>query len=157
MGYTANIEGFEGQNIEVNVGFWSRAKLLVNGVPAQKGRKRGEMVLQRNDGRQVTAAWKPQFLGLDVPQLTLDGKTISFVKPLKWYQWAWGGWPVVLIFIGGGVLGAIAGITGFKINAKVFRSGMSPIMKYAVSAAVSVLAVVAYFVAAIVFSLLINR
>ena len=156
MGYTANIEGFEGQNIEVNIGFWTGPKLLVNGNPAQKGSKRGEMVLQRNDGKQVVATWKPQFLGLDVPQLNVDGKTITLVEPLKWYQWVWGGWPVFLLFVGG-ALGAIAGMIGFSINAKIFRTEMSDVLKYVVSGVVSVLAVVAYFVFAVIFSLLLNR
>lgn len=156
MNYTANIEGFEGQNIEVNVGFWAGPKLLVNGEPAQKGSKRGEMVLQRNDGKQVTAAWKPQSMGLDVSQLIVDGKAINLVEPLKWYQWVWGGWPVILVFTGG-ALGAIAGMIGFSINAKVFRTGMSDFLKYVVSGVVSVLAVAAYFIAAIIFSLLINQ
>ena len=86
MRYQTNIEGFEGQNKQVNLRFWSGPQLLVNGETAQKGDKRGEMLLQRNDGKQVTAAWKPQFLGLDIPQLAVDGKTIRFVEPLKWYQ-----------------------------------------------------------------------
>ena len=155
MGYTANIEGFEGQNIEVIIGFWAGPKLLVNGEPAQKGSKRGEMVLQRNDGKQVIATWKPQALGLDVPQLSVDGKAVTLVEPLKWYQWVWGGWPVVLLFIGG-ALGALAGMIGFSINAKVFRSEMSDVLKYVVTGIVSVLAVAAYFIAALILSLLIN-
>ncbi len=149
MGYTANIEGFEGQNIEVNIGFWSGPKLLINGNPAQKGNKRGEMILQRNDGREVIAIWKPQFSGLDVPQLSVDGKIVILVEPLTWYQLVWGGWPVILLFIGG-LLGAIAGVVGFSINAKVFRSGMNDIMKYVVSGIVSALAVGAYSIVVII-------
>ena len=155
MGYTTNIEGFEGQNIEVNVSFWTGPKLLVNGVPAQKGAKRGEMLLQRNDGSQAVATWKPQFLGLDVPQLSIDGKTVSFVEPLQWYQWVWGGWPVILLFIGG-ALGAVAGLISFAVNAKIFRTEMSPVLKYVVTGAVAVAAVIAYFIAAVIISLLLN-
>lgn len=155
MSYTVNIEGFEGQQIEVNVGFWSGPKLLVNGGPAPKGNKRGEMVLQRNDGRQVVATWKPQILGFDVPQLLVDGKAVNLIEPLKWYQWIWGGWPVVLLFVGG-ALGAIAGLVGFSINAKIFRTEMSEVLKYVVTGAVSVLAVLAYFVVALVISILLN-
>ena len=156
MNYIAKIEGFENQNIEARVSFWSGPKLLVNGEPASKGSKRGEMVLQRYDGKQVTASWKPQFLGLDVPQLMVDGKEINLVEPLKWYQWVWGGWPV-LLFFAGGALGALAGMIAVAINAKVFRAEMSEVLKYVVSGIVSVLVVVAYFIAAMIFSLLINR
>ncbi len=156
MSYIAKIEGFEYQNIEALVSFWSGPKLLVNGEPAAKGNKRGEMILQRNDGKQVTASWKPQFFGLDVPQLIVDGKTINLAEPLKWYQWIWGGWPVLLLFIGG-ALGAITGMIAVAINAKVFRAEMSGVLKYLVSGMVSVLAVVAYFIVALILSFLINR
>ena len=155
MDYKVNTEGFEGQNIEVKTGFWAGPKLLVNGEPAQKGSKRGEMILKRNDGKQVVATWKPQLLGLDVPQLNIDGKTINLIEPLKWYQWVWGGWPVFLLFIGG-ALGALAGFIGFSINAKIFRTEMSDVLKYVVSGVVSILAVVAYIVAAYIFTSFIN-
>ena len=156
MSYIAKIEGFEYQNIEAKVSFWSGPKLLVNGEPAPKGSKRGEMVLQRNDGKQVTARWKPQFLGLDVPQLVVGEKAIRLVEPLKWYQWIWGGWPVLLLFAGG-ALGAMAGMIAVAINARVFRAEMNDVLKYLVSGAVSILAVTAYFIAALIFSILLNR
>lgn len=155
MGYPLNLEGFEGQNIEGTVSFWTGPKLLVNGAPAPKGSKRGEMLLQRNDGRQVTAAWKPQLLGLDIPQLTVDGKTINLVEPLKWYQWVWGGWPLFLLFLGG-ALGALAGILGFIINTKIFRGNLGSLLKYVLTGVVSVLAVIAYFIAASLFTALIG-
>jgi hypothetical protein len=155
MSYSAKIEGFEGQNIEVKVSFWSGPKLLINGEPASKGPKRGEMVLQRNDGKQVTAIWKPQFLGLDVPQVEVDGKVVSLVEPLKWYQWIWGGWPIMLLFLGG-ALGAVAGMISITINARIFRTGMSSLLKYIASGAVSIFTVVAYFVAAMIIALLIH-
>ena len=156
MSYEVNIEGFEGQNIEVNVSFWTGPKLLVNGEPAQKGNKRGELILQRNDGKQVVASWKPQVLGLDVPQLIVDGKITNLVEPLKWYQLVWGGLPALLVFMGG-ALGAIAGMIGFSINTKIFRTEMNDILKYLASGVISVLSVIAYFIAALIFSMLIGR
>jgi hypothetical protein len=156
MNYATNIEGFEGQNIEVSSSFWSGPKLLVNGEAASKGSKRGEMTLQRNDGKKVIAGWKPQVLGLDVPQLIVDGKVTKLVEPLKWYQLVWSGLPALLVFMGG-ALGAVAGIIGFSINTKIFRTDMNDVLKYIVSAVVSVLVVTVYFIAAIALSLLINR
>lgn len=150
MIYKVNIPGFEGQNIEVKTGFWPVTKLLVNGHPAPKGSKRGEMLLQSNDGTQVVAKWKPRLLGLDIPQLVVDDKVISLAEPLKWYQLIWSGLPVVLLF-GGGLLGVIPGIMGFAINVRVFRTEMNEILKYVVSGAVSILAFVVYFVAALLF------
>ena len=163
MSYAANIEGFEDQKIVVDVSFWSGPKLLINGQPAPKGSKRGEMLLQRNDGTQAIASWRQQFLGLDVPQLVVDGKVVKLVDPLRWYQYVWGGLPILLIFGGGalgaiaGLIGAIAGLIGFSVNIRVFRTGPNSAMRYVVSGAVSALAVAVYFVVAILFTLLINN
>jgi hypothetical protein len=155
MAYTANIEGFEGQNIEVRNSFWTGPKLMIDNEPAPKGSKRGEMILVRNDGRQVTALWKPQGLGLDVPQLVVEGKTVNFVEPLKWYQWVWSGLPIALVFIGG-LLGAIAGFAGFSINARIFRTKMNGILKYVVTGVISLAVTVVYLFAATLIRMLIG-
>jgi hypothetical protein len=152
MRYPVQLEDFQGQNIEVEVSFWSGSKLLVNGEPALKGEKRGEFILQRNDGKQAVATWKPQALGFDVPQLVIDGEPVSLVESLKWYQWVWGGAPLLLIFVGGFV-GAIFGILAFMLNSKVFRADVSAIMKYVITAVISFVAVFAYFVIAVIIQL----
>jgi hypothetical protein len=154
--YKPTIEGFEGQDIQVNIGFFSGAKLFINGSPASKGKKRGEMILQQNDGKEVIATWKAQFLGIDVPQLVVDHKAITLVPPLKWYQWVWGGWPILLVTIGG-ALGAILGLIGFSINSRIFRAEISEGLKFVVTAVISFLCVAAYFVAALGIALLLNR
>jgi hypothetical protein len=155
MNYYPEIAGFEGQKIDAQVSFWSGPKLLINGAPAAKGAKRGEMLLQRNDGGQVTAKWKLQLLGLDTPQLVVGEQTINLVEPLKWYQWAWGGLPALLLFAGGG-LGAIAGLIGFSLSLKVFRSQLSAPVKYLLSAVVSILAIVIYIIVGTLFSMLVH-
>src|SRR5512136_694576 len=146
MNYPVKLEGFEGQNIEVQpAGMFSGYKLLVNGQPAPQGPKRGQMLLHRNDSTQAIATWKVQLLGFDVPQLVVDGKPITLEEPLKWYEWAWGGWPVLLLFVGG-VLGAVAGFIAFSVNTKIFRSSMGSVEKYLLTAVISAVAVMAYLV-----------
>ncbi|MBN1306221.1 MAG: hypothetical protein JXA13_17435 [Anaerolineales bacterium] len=151
MRLNPEIEGFESQNIEVDFGMWTGSKLLVNGQPAPKGSKRGEMLLTKDDGQQVAAAWKPQMLGLDVPQLSVEGRNIQMVEPLKWYQAVWGGLPVLLVFAGG-LLGALAGVIAFTINAGVFRMKMNEVLKYAATGAISAAAGLVYFVLALLVS-----
>lgn len=153
MNHPLNLEGFEGQTLEVKTGgLFGGAQLVLNGQPAPKGPKRGQVLLRRTDGREVIATWKPQALGLDVPRLEVDGKRINVVEPLKWYEWVWSGLPILLIFVGGAI-GAVAGIVAFGVNTQIFRSARSTALKFLLTAAVSALAVVVYVVLATLLSI----
>jgi hypothetical protein len=148
MKYAVTLEGFQGHAIEVQPpGLLNGPMLLVDGQPAEKGAKRGEMILRKNDGKQVVAAWKPQFMGLDVPQLVVDGKVVSVAEPLKWYVWAWSAIPVGLLFIGG-ARGGLVGVIAFSINSNIFRSSPPRMATFALSGVVSIVAIVAYGVMA---------
>jgi hypothetical protein len=156
MNYPVTLTGFEGQRVEVvPPGLVSGAKLLVNGQPAAAGPKRGQMLLLRDDGSQVIATWKPSALGFDVPKLVVDNQVVTVAVPLKWYQWAWAALPILLVFLGGAI-GALCGIVGFSVNARIFRSGMNGVAKFAVTAVVSVVALAAYFVLAVLVTLLVG-
>jgi hypothetical protein len=155
MNYIVKLEGFEGQKIEVQpAGFSSSAKLFVNGLEPRQGPKRGEMILTRNDGREVVAKWQSAFL--DVPKLVVENKVINVAKPLAWYEWIWNGWPIVLIF-GGGLLGGLFGGAAVALNLSVFRSQQDPLLKYVLTGVISFAAVIAYLIAAIGVSLLLNQ
>jgi hypothetical protein len=87
MTYQVNLRGFEGHKIEVQQrGVFSGHKLLIDGQPAPKGPKRGQMTMRRNDGAEVLVVWKPAVLGLDVPQLQVGDETIKLVQALQWYE-----------------------------------------------------------------------
>lgn len=155
MKYSVNLEGFEGQRIEVQpAGFLGSAKLFVNDVEARQGAKRGEMILTRNDGKEVVAIWRNNFL--DVPKLMVENKVIDVAKPLAWYEWIWNGWPIVLLF-GGGALGGLLGALAIVANLAVFRTQQNTLLKYLITGAISIAAVIAYLVIGIGLSLLINR
>jgi hypothetical protein len=148
MNYKLKIEGHEGQNVEAVIGFWKGPKLMVNGAPAPKGEKRGDMILQRNDGKKVTARWKSRFLGLDVPNLVLDGREITLVESLKWVELIWCALPLFLLFVGG-ALGGLVGFVGFTFNARIFRINLNTLSKYLISGMVSVFAVTIHVVFAL--------
>ena len=153
MNYPLTLEGFEGQKIEVRSSFWSGAKLLVNDMEARKGTKRGEMILTRNDGREVVAVWRNNFL--DVPKLVMENKAIDVAKPLAWYEWIWNGWPIILLF-GGGALGGLIGALALVTNINVFRSQQTTLLKYVVTGIISFVAVILYLILGIALTLLIN-
>ncbi len=157
MNYPVQLEGFEGQTIEVQpAGTFSGYKLLVNGQPAPQGPKRGQMLLRRNDGTESIASWKVQLLGFDVPQLVVDGKPITLEEPLKWYEGVWSGWPVLLLFVGG-ALGAVAGFIAFSVNIRIFHSSLGRVEKYLLTAAISAVAVMVYMVVAALLASALGR
>lgn len=154
MNYRVDIDGFEGQTIEVvPPGFFSSPKLLVNGEPAHKHGLTGTMVLIRNDTIAVEAKWIPRALGLDVPFLSVGGQVISFADPLQWYQWLWAGWSVILLILLGHVVGLIPALIATLLNIQIFRSGLSGPLQYLLTAGVSVLAVAVYRAVAIFIQL----
>jgi hypothetical protein len=152
MKYPVSIEGFEASQIAVETpGFFASAKLLVNGQPAPKGSKRGQYLLHRNDGAEVTAKLKNIFLD-PVPQVVInDQQVIKVVEPLKWYQWLWAALPIVLVFIGG-ALGAVLGLIATSFNTRIFRSDMNVFAQFVIVAVISIAAVVAYFMVALLIS-----
>ena len=156
MQYPVQTEGFQAQQLTLETaGLFSAAKLLLNGQPAPKGAKRGEYMVKRDDGTEVTAKLKPIFFD-PVPQIIINNsQTITVVEPLHWYQWAWAGLPIALIFVGG-LLGGLSGFIATSLSIQVFRSKVNPVLQYLVVGGISVLAVVAYLVVAMLIAGLIN-
>ena len=156
MQYPVQTEGFQAQQLTLETaGLFSGAKLLLNGQPVPKGAKRGEFMVKRDDGTEVTAKFKPIFLD-PVPQIIInDSQTVKVVEPLQWYQWLWAGLPIALIFVGG-VLGGLFGFIATTLSIRIFRSEMSSGLQYLAVGGISVLAVVSYLVVAILVTGLIN-
>jgi hypothetical protein len=150
--YYVNAAGFEGRQFYLkSAGLFSSPKLLIDGSPAPKGPKRGQFFLRRNDGREVVAQLRGQFID-PVPKVMIDGETISLVEPFKWYEWIWLCLPLVLLFLGGAIGGFIGGLTA-AINGYVFRSKMNGALRFILTGAISGAAVVLYFVIAVFLAL----
>ena len=148
MEFKVETEGFERQQLTVkSAGAFSGPKLLLNGSPAPKGEKRGEFLLTRDDGKQVTAKFGANFLD-HVPHVIVDGQKINLVEPLHWYQWVWAALPILLVFLGG-VIGGAVGAVALAINVRLFRSEMKPLPQYLVTGAVSGASVIIYIIVAI--------
>lgn len=156
MGYKVNAEGFEGQDIEVVVSFWTGTKLLVNGEKAGKGPKRGQLLLKRNDGKEAIATLKQKMLGMDVPQVEIEGKIIELVKPLTWQQWLFAGSPIVILFLGGAIGVGIA-MVGTYLNVRIFRSELSDVLKYVLSIVVTLSLSVGYIIFSVIVVFLLKN
>lgn len=137
--------GFEGRDLKIRpAGVLSGPALLIDGAPAEK--EKGEYVLQNNDGKQVTARLRGNVLD-PIPHLVFDGHTVHLVRSLRWYEYTWMGLPIPLLLVvdNNGPVGAAFAILGLYISARIFRSGLGTIGKYAMSAAVSLLVTIGCF------------
>jgi len=141
--YPVNIPELPGRRIEVeHPGVFSSATVLVDGQPATKALKRGQFFVRATDGRESLLALKTSFLD-PVPQVLWAGRTIQLVEPLAWYQWLWTGIPLVLALLGGAIGGALGGVA-MVFNIRILRSDRSGILRYALTALLSVGALGAY-------------
>ena len=121
MEVPVQIEGFEGQNIVLQAaGLFSGTQLLVNGEPAAKGPKRGQLLLTRNNGDDAVVKFKAPPLD-PIPNLIVDGEKIEVAPPLKWYQIALALLPFIFA-VAGGLVGIVVGLPAAMYNMRVFRS-----------------------------------
>jgi hypothetical protein len=140
MQYPLKLEGFEGHNISVeSQGITGRAKIYFDGLPAKEGPKKGEFILQRDDGFKIIARVRPRPFDV-VPKVMVDGKQVAEAESLPFYQVIWSALPIFLFLIGG-LIGGFIGAFAFWFNLKVFRSDIHPVEKYVLSGSVSAIAV----------------
>ena len=127
--YPVKIKGFENKKVEMeSSGFFSPAKILVNGVKAEPGSKNNEVILRKDDGTKVSVFIQNAFFDT-IPRLIVNGETISVSPPLKWYQYVFCGLTLFLIFYGGAI-GAVLCMIGFLINIRTMRNSWRTPWKY---------------------------
>ncbi|MEG9226426.1 hypothetical protein [Aeromicrobium sp. Sec7.5] len=115
--YAYDVPGFEGQALEVEVTTMGTKRLFLDGVPPPR---QGSFTLTRDDGTQVDARFKAVNLGLDVPELLVDGQTYAAIEPLPEWQVAWAAAPVLLGFVSCLVGVAVGVLVGFA-NIQMLR------------------------------------
>ncbi len=152
MQYHVNVEGFEGRLLFIETAGWfTGPKLLLDGQPAPKGPKRGQLLLRRNDSVDVVAQLRGVIVD-PIPQLVVDGKPIKIAEPLPWYVWAWSALPLTLLFLGG-ALGGGLGALAMTVNGRVFRTDLHGALKFAVTGAISIMTTVVFLALAVALNL----
>jgi hypothetical protein len=143
--------GFEKRGFAVVVaGVFHPPRLLLDGTMLVK--EKGKYFVVDNAGAAVDVKLSAGWLD-PVPRLTVAGRNIPLAPPLRWYQWAWAAFPMIMVFEGGLIGGAI-GYVAARANAGVFRSERSAAFKYALAAANNACAVAAFIAVAVGIRLL---
>lgn len=127
--YPVKIPGFESDDIELeSSGFFSPARLFINGNKAEAGSKNNEVLLRKQDGSTTSLFFQNAFFDT-VPRLLVNGKSIQIAPPLAWYQYVYSGLPLLLILVGG-VVGAVLGMVAFILNIRIMRGSLRIPLKY---------------------------
>jgi len=141
-----NLEGFEGRGLKLKTAsLFSFPKLILDGQHA-KGRWM-RYSLRDNQGNHLQA--RLRFNGLDpVPKIEAGEKILQVARLLKWYEYAWISFPVILV-VAGGFLGAFCGMPAVYSSARIFRSDRAPALKFFLTGIISLSAGLAFVVLAV--------
>jgi hypothetical protein len=144
---------FESQRLSVETAsILTGPKLLLNDVVVKR---KGRSYLVRSDIGQELAI-KVMYNFLDpVPKMKIGEEMIELAKPLQWFEYAWIGVPMLLVFAGG-ALGGFVGAGSTVVNGRIFRSDRSAVSKYALAAVTTVAGAAVFFVVAIAIQIAIG-
>lgn len=98
---------------------------------------------------------RPNIAAGPAPRMPTAPSVADAIKKLKWYEQAWIGLPILLVFAGGAVGGACGG-GAWACNKKVFLATKNPILRYVWTGLISLWAVIVYFIVVTVFFALIK-
>jgi len=144
---------FTTQRVAIETAGWfTGPKLLANGAIVKK--QKGTYLVVSDSGAEIPVKLKYNFID-PIPKVTVAEDSVELALPLKWYEYAWAGIPVLLIFTGGAI-GGFVGALGACASGRVFRSDRGPMAKYGISALISVGALVAFVVLASIFQLIVG-
>lgn len=144
---------FKKQRLTVLPASWFKGpQLLLNGTAAP--RKWGRYKVADDSGNESVVQLKYNYLD-PIPKVKIGEDVSQLATPLRWYEYAWIGAPIILIF-SGGAIGGLVGALGANASGKVFRSERGALAKYGLSAVITVLAFVMFVVLATIFQLLVG-
>lgn len=156
MKYTFTLPHYPNSTFELETSIWTgKSKLWKDGELFERSSDKGKPFIIISESGEVHRIYpKPDLPDL-IPTLEINGVKHRIVQRLPWYQYVLALSPILMLFIGG-ALGAIAGLLTSLYNLQIFRTEGSDILKYLKVIAVSILAYIAYLVAAYLFFTLIN-
>jgi len=102
---------------------------------------KGFYPVKNNADSEVLIKLKGNFLD-PIPKVVIGTDVIELARPLKWYEYAWMGLPIILVTQGGAIGGGVGALAAFT-SGKIFRSERPTWVKYGLTALISVAAVIA--------------
>ncbi len=153
MDYPIDHVDFKGRGLAVRpAGLFRSARVVLDRV--EFAGKKGKFTVTDFQGRTHEITLKIN--GIDpVPKVVMDGVPIILARSLTWYEYAWMGIPVFLVFAGG-LLGAMFGLVATYMSARIFRSDRGAVVKYVLTGIISFGAIGGFIVGAVALQLLVE-
>lgn len=123
-----------------------KVKITKNGVELKQSTEKGKPFLLIQENGVVEHLYVKGSFPDFAPFLELNGEKIEIVEKLKWYQYAIGGLPMLLIFVGGLIGGGIGGSFRQPIIFRYFVGDNTEVMKYVKVIGITILGFVVYLV-----------
>jgi uncharacterized membrane protein YwzB len=121
--FPIQVNGFENQNLSVEVeGVLSNPRLLINGKHAE-GDKGGPYLLQKEDGTQVPAEFRSLNWLDPLPRLVIEDVVIPYAPAIHWAWWLLAALPIpiVLRVVDVGAVPALWGGAIALLNGRILR------------------------------------
>lgn len=154
MDYVVENVGLRGK-LAIRMSKMGNAQLLLDGVSAPKGPKRGTYLLQKTDGTQATAKLATSYSRV-VPTLDLDGVKHEMGPKVPTGFIVLSLLPLGLLAVGG-ALGGACGAGAWMLNQSVIRSSMSNLGKITVMLGLTAAAIILWLIFVTIFQLAINK
>lgn len=130
MTYTFSLPDWPNAIFQMEHSIWTGKTLLFkdNHTVEQLTEKGKPFLIKKTDGEAVMAYPKMALPDL-IPILEIEGIKHQVAPKLQWYEYAIGGLPLLLIFMGGAIGGGL-GAAASVINYNLFRGTESNTIKY---------------------------
>lgn len=139
------IPGTTGPEIVVRRSLLGDIKVFADGIPIKRSSRRSlTWQIPLLDGTTTELTLAGQWTGL---RATVNGAQLPLERPLARWEVALAFLPFLLV-VAGGLLGAVFAIVALAINTSLVRRPISPSIKAVAMIAVTVVAVILWFVAA---------
>lgn len=130
MKYNFKLPDFPNSDFEIETSIWTgKSKLSMDNLQLEQSKEKGNPFLIPSTNGEFVKAFPKQSLPDFVPTLEINGIKNQIVEKLKWVQYAIGGLPILLLFIGGAI-GGVIGALGAMTNFNIFRQEGSEMSKY---------------------------
>jgi len=156
MKYNFQLLDFPNSNFVIETSIWTgKSKLLMDNRQIEQSKEKGKPFLIPTINNEFIKAFPKQSFPDFVPVLEINGTKNNIVEKLKWFQYALGGLPILLLLVGGAI-GGIIGAVGTIINYNIFRQEETPIIKYLKVISIIILSYILYFVIVLIIHNLMN-